>query len=240
MSQEPMEKEISTALEKLTITNDLEKNGENTETSSSFKPKILCAIDRIKEKKRRPDIESIYDYLFRTEASNIDKVSIELILNELVKENVLVNKKTSLGDSFRRINTPQNLVNSLHSDSCSNNELTITESVNSEESTADNNTPSTHAEIQTPLTTNDNLSSLTKHSDKAFLNMEATFSALKGYIDCETLILNSKVDLFIKSLKETITKVEKRERNNIEILQENIRFLQKELLAKNDLVKSLI
>ena len=182
----------------------------------------------------------MYDYLFRTEASNIDKVSIELILNELVKENVLVNKKTSLGDSFRRLNTPQNLVNSLHFDSCSNNELTITESVNSEESTADNNTPSTHAEIQTPLTTNDNLSSLTKHSDKAFLNMEATFSTLKCYIDCETPILNSKVDLFIKSLKETITKVEKRERNNIEILQENIRFLQKELLAKNDLVKSLI
>ena len=71
-----MEKEISTALEKLTITNDLEKNGENTETSSSFKPKILCAIDRIKEKKKRPDIESIYDNLFRTEASNVDKVSI--------------------------------------------------------------------------------------------------------------------------------------------------------------------
>ena len=138
MSQEPTEKEISTALEKLTITNDLEKNRENTETFSSFKPKILCAIDRIKEKKKSPDIDSIYDYLSRTKASNIDKVTIELILNELVKENVLVNTNTSLGDSFRRINTPQNLVNSLHSDSCSNNELTITESANSEESTADN------------------------------------------------------------------------------------------------------
>ena len=40
--------------------------------------------------------------------------------------------------------------------------MTITESVNSEESTADNNTLSTYAEIQTPLTINDNLSSLTK------------------------------------------------------------------------------
>ena len=119
---------------------------------------------------------------------------------------LLVNKKTSLGDSFRRINTPQNLVNSLHSDSCSNNELTITESVNSEESTADNNTPSIHADIQTPLTTNDNLSSLIKHSDKAFMNMEVKISALKGYIDYEISILNSKVDLFIDSLKGTITK----------------------------------
>ena len=164
MSQEPMEKEISTALEKLAITNELEKNGENTETSSLFKPKILCAIDRIKEKKKRPDIDSIYYYLSRTEASNIGKISIEQLLNELVKKNVLVNKKTSISDSFRRINTPQSLVNSLHSDLCSDNELKIAESVNSEESTADNNTPSTHADIQTP-TTNDNLSSLTKHCD---------------------------------------------------------------------------
>ena len=158
----------------------------------------------------------------------------------MIKEKLLVNKKTSLGDSFRRINTPQNLVNSLHSDSCSNKELTVTEPVNSEESTADNNTPSTHADIQTPFTTNYNLYSLTKHSDKAFMDMEAKFSALKVYIDCEISILNSKVDLFIDSLKETITKIEKRESNNIEIFQENIRFLLKELLAKNDLIKSLM
>ena len=182
MSQEPTEKEISTALEKLTTTSDLEKNREENEIFSSFKPKILCAIDRIKEKKKRPDIDSINDHPSRTKTSNNDKVTIELTLNELVKENVSVNKKTSLGESLHRINTPENLVNSLHSDSFSNNELKITESINSEESTADNNTPSTHADNQTPLTTNDNLSSLAKHSDKTFMNMEAKFSALKEYI----------------------------------------------------------
>ena len=37
-----------------------------------------------------------------------------------------------------------------------------------------------------------------------------------------------------------MTKIEKGESNNIEILQENIRFQQKELLAKNDLKKSLM
>ena len=47
MSQEPTGKEISPALEKLTITNDLEKNGKTNEISSFFKPKILRAIDRI-------------------------------------------------------------------------------------------------------------------------------------------------------------------------------------------------
>ena len=128
----------------------------------------------------------------------------------------------------------------MHTDSCPNNELTITESVIRAESTADNNSPSTHANIQTPLTTNDNISSLTKHSDKAFMNMKATFSALKGYINCEISILNSKVDQFIESLKERITKIEKRESSSIEFRQENIRFLQKELLAKDDLIKSLM
>ena len=116
------------------ITNGLEKNEKNTKTSI-FKLKILYAIYRIKVKKKRSDIGSIYDYLSRTEASNIYKVSIELILNELTNENVLVNKDTSLRDSLRRINTPLYLVNTLHTDSCSNNELTITESVNTTEST---------------------------------------------------------------------------------------------------------
>ena len=46
--------------------------------------------------------------------------------------------------------------------------------------------------------------------------------------------------LFIESFKEKITKIEKRESNSIEILKENIRFLQKELLPKNDLIKSLM
>ena len=87
-----------------------------------------------------------------------------------------MNKKTLLGGSFHRINTPQNFVDSLHSDSCSDDHLKVIESVNSEESTTDNDTPSTTADIQTPLTINDNLSSLTK----AFMNMEAKFSALKG------------------------------------------------------------
>ena len=96
-----------------------------------------------------------------------------------------MNKKTLVGGSFHRINTPQNFVDSLHSDSSSDNDLKIIESVNSEESTTDNDTPSNPADIQTPLTINDNLSSLTK----PFMNMEAKFSALKGYKIIQTVKL---------------------------------------------------
>ena len=49
------------------------------------------------------------------------------------------------------------------------------------------------------------------------MNMEAKFSALKGYIDREISFLNSKIDQFIESLKETITKIEKRESSSTEI-----------------------
>ena len=70
--------------------------------------------------------------------------------------------------------------------------------------------------------------------------MEGKFSALKGYIDCEISILNNKVDQFIELLKEAITKIEKCESSSIEILQVNIFFLQKEHLAKNELIKSLM
>ena len=59
-----------------------------------------------------------------------------------------------------------------------------------------------------------------QNSDKAIMNKEATSSALEGYIDCEISIINCQVDLFIESLKETITKIEKRENSNM-----NIRFL---------------
>ena len=75
------------------------------------------------------------------------------------------------------------------------------------------------------LPQNDNISSLAIHSNKAFMNMEAKFTALKGYIDREISILSSKVDQFIESLKEAMTKIEKRESSIIEILQENIRLL---------------
>ena len=54
-------------------------------------------------------------------------------------------------------------------------------------------------------------------------------------------ILNSKVDLFKESLKETITKIGKCENNNMEILQENISFVQEEVfLAKNNIIKSMM
>lgn len=66
-----------------------------------FKPKTLNAIDCIKDKKKLPEIDPIYDYLERTETSNADKNLIKHFLNELVTEKVLINKKAVLVHLFR-------------------------------------------------------------------------------------------------------------------------------------------
>ena len=73
-----IEKDISNAFNKLKITRDERKIDDvSDETLSLFKPKILNAIDQIKQKKKRPDLNTICEYLSKTEASNTDKQLIE-------------------------------------------------------------------------------------------------------------------------------------------------------------------
>ena len=61
---------------------------------SLFQPKILAAIDYIRNvNKQRPDAEAIYQYISRTETSNVNKAKIVISIDEMVKQNVIVNKK---------------------------------------------------------------------------------------------------------------------------------------------------
>ena len=93
-----IEKDVSNAFNKLKITRDERKIDDvSDETLSLFKPKILNAIDQIKQKKKRPDLNTIYEYLSKTEASNTDKQLIETILANLVETNIIVNRKTPKG-----------------------------------------------------------------------------------------------------------------------------------------------
>ena len=86
----------------------IEATGDSLNTSVNeslqlFKPKILNAIEIIKDKiKKRADIHTIHDYITRTEASNADKTLIENVVRELIRQNILINKKTTQGlDSFK-------------------------------------------------------------------------------------------------------------------------------------------
>ena len=95
------EKDIRAAFEKLAITHsDINVNIN----ISHFKPKILEAIDHLKGiSHKRPDVDSIFDFITRATASNITKEALADIITDLVKQNIIINKKSINGrDSFRR------------------------------------------------------------------------------------------------------------------------------------------
>ena len=95
------EKDIRVAFEKLAITHsDINANIN----ISHFKPKILGAIDHLKCISHKcPDVESIFDFITRTTASNITKEALAGITTDLLKQNIVMNKKSINGhNSFRR------------------------------------------------------------------------------------------------------------------------------------------
>ena len=55
---------------------------------------ILESIDKLRGKKKRPDIDSIFNFLSKTEATNIDKDTPTDSISQLITQKVLVNKKT--------------------------------------------------------------------------------------------------------------------------------------------------
>ena len=79
-----------------------EADDDTLNTSVNESLQILNAIEIIRNKdKKRPDIDTIYDYIMRTEASNTDITLIENVVKELIRQNILINKKTTQGlDSF--------------------------------------------------------------------------------------------------------------------------------------------
>ena len=88
----PTENDISTAFGNLSLIS----NSENT-TITEYEPKIITAIKEIRNKKKRPDIDAIFDYISRSEAPNIDIKTIDSFIQNFLKKNVIANKKTPQG-----------------------------------------------------------------------------------------------------------------------------------------------
>ena len=93
-----MNKDINTAFEKLKTTSE-----ENEDTVieqgdySHFKPLILSALNGIREKRKRSDTSSTYEYIMKMQASNADKVLIGSIIVKLILECKIVNKNNPQG-----------------------------------------------------------------------------------------------------------------------------------------------
>ena len=95
--------DVNSAFEKLRIASD-ESDRNISDKLDILKPKILQAIDHIRQKKKCPDTDSIYDFITRTCASNVNKELVELVIEELITQDVIFNKKTVQGlDSLYKL-----------------------------------------------------------------------------------------------------------------------------------------
>ena len=63
-------------------------------TLSKYKLKIIDAIVKIRDSKKRPDIDSIFRDISRSEASSIDKDTAQILISKLIDSNVITIKKT--------------------------------------------------------------------------------------------------------------------------------------------------
>ena len=74
------------------------ERANNDDSFEIFKPKILMAIDKIKEKKKRADIDAILNFIAQADATNIDKNTIKDFVTQLVAQKLLIKKNTSQGN----------------------------------------------------------------------------------------------------------------------------------------------
>ena len=88
----------------MSITPETRKHGDELkELRTPFKTKNFTAIEILrKEKKKRPDTKSIFEYLKKNdETTDISENQVEEYLNRMIKLNLIFNKKTNQGlDSF--------------------------------------------------------------------------------------------------------------------------------------------
>ena len=74
------------------------ERANNDDSFEVFKPKILMAIDKIKGKKKREDIDAIHNFIVQADATNIDKNTIQDFVTQLVAEKLVIKKNTFQGN----------------------------------------------------------------------------------------------------------------------------------------------
>ena len=93
MTAEDVDLDISIAFDKLALT----PHQQPSSYLYYYELIILKAIKEIRSKKKRPDVHSIYDYFMNRAASNIDKKSIQTLIDNLIQKHEIFNKKTTQG-----------------------------------------------------------------------------------------------------------------------------------------------
>ena len=90
------------------------ERANNDDSFEVFKPKILMAIDKIKGKKKREDIDAIHNFIVQADATNIDKNTIKDFITQLAAQKVLIKKNISQdNESYHKTPTEEDLTQLL-------------------------------------------------------------------------------------------------------------------------------
>ena len=95
MSQKLSDEEISNTFDKSKKTPETERSiKENSNNvDNGIKTMILDGIDKLRGKKKRPDVDSTDDFLYKTVAANMDKDTLTDYIPQLITLKVLVDKR---------------------------------------------------------------------------------------------------------------------------------------------------
>ena len=157
-----------------------------------------------REKKKRPDLNSIYEHFCKSGGSNISKDTIHSIISELIKQNVLENKKSAYGDAFRiigetDIKSSEQLTFCNINGNCdhqSNQDDSGTSIINLQPFTVEEQdvtpppsptneiTPEITLNVNTPLPQNKSNISFEEHQQFIY-RIEAQMPVLKSHMKCE-------------------------------------------------------
>ena len=178
-------------------------------------------------------MESIYNHIIKTQASNTDKVLIKSVATNLIKKNLIFNKKTASSfDSFFQ-------KNALLRKEVLPNFIVDKSQDKSKVITFCHPTPQLHNDIDTPLSQNTFTPAKKPESDLSTVKIEALIMGLKSYISCESSMINAKSTSFSDHINKTISNLKHSKDKHLESLQDNISFLEKKLLMKNKIIKTL-
>ena len=117
-----------------------------------------------------------------------------------------------------------------------------TDNTNRDFSVEVNNKYQVTSETQTPLSTfpeTPHISVIKGQTQQKVLRVEAELSAIKSHFKCELSTSNSKTEPLTTSLNGALKKLENHPHKCCSIVEDNLLFLQKELLSKDD-IKSLV
>ena len=183
----------------------------------------MKAIDTIRTKKKRANVNSIYKELRRNQASNIDEKTMASFVSEIIKSNEIVNKKTNYGDSSGKvINKVDKQVTTVLANMTSkidhneiNNEIDLTPSIDrnictpaNESSKSRNNTNQNDLQTEdenisevTSLLNNtvctpmiSNKKNVSRKEDKQIKSIEAELAAVKSHLKCQIANINIKIE----------------------------------------------